>query len=82
MLERVSLTKVKLNGIWKAYTFRYINIWIMSDERCIKEIKSRIKQAKTAFYNMKNSQYNKSLSFVVSKKNTCMLHRTHFNNWL
>src|SRR5579871_5581650 len=60
---------IKVDGITLKLVsiFEYLGTLITADGRCIKEIKSRVAQAKATFHKMKNILSNVSLSIEVRK---------------
>ena len=61
---------IKVDGISlkQVNNFKYLGTLITADGRCIKEIKSRVTQAKATFHKMKNILCNMSLSIEVRKR--------------
>src|SRR6201985_1715416 len=61
---------IKLNGtnLKQVNIFKYLGTLVTADRKCIKEVKSRIAQAKATFHKMKNILCNISLSIEVRKR--------------
>jgi hypothetical protein len=60
--------KVDGTSLKQVSIFKYLGTLITADGRCIKEIKSRVAQAKATFHKMKNILCNMSLSIEVRKR--------------
>ena len=58
----IYLNEEKIN---QTKTFTYLGTLVTEDGKCIKEIKSRIAQSKTAFTNLKNILTNKKVPFKI-----------------